>query len=128
MNEILSPFRDNVSNPNERQNSDLESKVDLSYLHVFPRMYFVALSFKTFTLTYLSLLRQGCFSVSLKSPGNDALDCLQQRRLTIMERCKNPWNGKCENNDIELYIIFRGERKPICKQCWSKLAEKDQEW
>jgi hypothetical protein len=91
-------------------------------------MLFVTLSFKTFTLTCLSLLWQCCFSVSLKSAENDALDCLQQRRLTIMERCKNPWNGKCENNDIELYIIFRGERKPICKQCWSKLAEKDQEW
>lgn len=45
-----------------------------------------------------------------------------------METCKNPWNGKCENSDIELYIVFRGEKKPICRQCWAKLAEQDLKW
>ncbi len=53
---------------------------------------------------------------------------LAQKKVTIMETCKNPWNGKCGNNDIELYIVFKGEKKPICRQCWAKLAEQDLKW
>jgi hypothetical protein len=45
-----------------------------------------------------------------------------------MEHCKNPWKDECKNNEIELYILFRGEKRPICKRCWSKMADKDQEW
>lgn len=45
-----------------------------------------------------------------------------------MEQCKNPWEKECRDEDIELYILFKGERLPICRQCWSKLAEKDVEW
>jgi hypothetical protein len=45
-----------------------------------------------------------------------------------VERCKNPWNGECKNNDIELYIYFQGERLPICRQCWTKMADRDVEW
>jgi len=45
-----------------------------------------------------------------------------------MERCKNPWNGECKGRDIEVYILFKGERLPICRRCWSKIANKDLEW
>jgi len=45
-----------------------------------------------------------------------------------MEHCRNPWEKECKDEDIELYILFKGERLPICRQCWSKLADKDVEW
>jgi hypothetical protein len=45
-----------------------------------------------------------------------------------MERCRNPWNKECKNDDIEVYIVFKGDKLPICRRCWSKIAEKDLEW
>lgn len=45
-----------------------------------------------------------------------------------MERCQNPWNKECGSNDIEVYIMIKGEKRPICRQCWSKIADKDLEW
>jgi len=45
-----------------------------------------------------------------------------------MEHCKNPWQKECREDDIELYIQFKGERLPICRQCWRRLVEKDVEW
>jgi hypothetical protein len=45
-----------------------------------------------------------------------------------VERCKNPWNSNCKNEDVELYISFKGEEVPICSKCWRKLAEADVEW
>jgi len=45
-----------------------------------------------------------------------------------MEDCQNPWNKKCGNHDIEVYILLKGERVPICRSCWKKIAEKDLEW
>jgi len=44
------------------------------------------------------------------------------------ERCRNPWNGKCENTDIVLYIFYEGRKLPICRFCWNKIAERDFEW
>ncbi|MBN1784823.1 MAG: hypothetical protein JW815_03715 [Candidatus Bathyarchaeota archaeon] len=44
------------------------------------------------------------------------------------EICKNPWNGKCKNSDIQVYIYYKNKRVPICRKCWSKIAEKDIEW
>jgi len=44
------------------------------------------------------------------------------------EKCKNPWNGKCNSTEIELYIIYKGRRLPICHKCWSEIAEKEVEW
>jgi len=44
------------------------------------------------------------------------------------ERCRNPWNGKCENTDIQLYILYHGEKLPICSKCWSEICESDLEW
>jgi len=45
-----------------------------------------------------------------------------------MERCRNPWHENCKNGDIEVYIQIRGERLPICRRCWSKIAANDTEW
>jgi len=45
-----------------------------------------------------------------------------------MESCKNPWNGKCKNKDIQVYILYKGQQRPICRECWSKIAETDKEW
>jgi hypothetical protein len=45
-----------------------------------------------------------------------------------MEHCKNPWKGKCESENIQLYIRFKGEKLPICKQCWGSIADKELEW
>ena len=50
------------------------------------------------------------------------------RRFTIMEHCRNPWHDDCKSNDIEVYIQFRGERRPICRRCWGRIAERDLEW
>ena len=44
------------------------------------------------------------------------------------ERCRNPWNGRCDNTDIALYIFHEGERLPICRLCWHEIADKDFEW
>ncbi|MBS7616343.1 hypothetical protein KEJ45_04010 [Candidatus Bathyarchaeota archaeon] len=45
-----------------------------------------------------------------------------------MERCKNPWNKECKNENITVYIVVKGDKIPICKSCWNKIAEKDLEW
>lgn len=45
-----------------------------------------------------------------------------------LERCKNPWNGKCKNTDIEVYILYKGSRLPICHDCWCEIADKMIEW
>jgi len=48
--------------------------------------------------------------------------------MSRAERCRNPWNGKCENTDIILYILYRNEKLPICSKCWSQICESDLEW
>jgi hypothetical protein len=45
-----------------------------------------------------------------------------------MEHCKNPWNKECNNTDVEVYIFFKGEKRPICRLCWGKISEKEVEW
>ena len=45
-----------------------------------------------------------------------------------MERCKNPWNKECKNNDIEVYILVKGAKRPVCKRCWNKIADGNVEW
>ena len=46
----------------------------------------------------------------------------------MAESCKNPWNGKCDNSNIEVYIQYKDLILPICHHCWSEIAEKDIEW
>jgi len=42
-----------------------------------------------------------------------------------IERCKNPWNGKCNNTNIDVYIYYRGNKLPICRSCWGNIADKN---
>lgn len=41
--------------------------------------------------------------------------------------CENPWKS-CENTDIELYIMYEGQKKAICRQCWEEISESEVEW
>jgi hypothetical protein len=53
----------------------------------------------------------------------------QQRKETlVLEHCKNPWKETCKNGNITLYILFKGEKLPICRQCWSTIAEEEIDW
>jgi hypothetical protein len=45
-----------------------------------------------------------------------------------MEHCENPWKDTCNSENIKLYIMFNGEKRPICRQCWTNLADKEVEW
>jgi len=49
-------------------------------------------------------------------------------RCALMERCRNPWNKECKNTNIEVYIVYNGMKRPICRRCWSKIAKKNLEW
>jgi len=46
----------------------------------------------------------------------------------MADSCKNPWNGKCNNTNIEVYIYYKDRVLPICRHCWTQIAEKDIEW
>ena len=48
--------------------------------------------------------------------------------MSRAERCRNPWNGRCRNTDIEVFIVHKGSRLPICRRCWSKIANSNIEW
>ncbi len=48
--------------------------------------------------------------------------------MSRVEHCRNPWNGKCRNTDIEVFILYKGDRLPICRRCWSKIADSSLEW
>jgi hypothetical protein len=45
-----------------------------------------------------------------------------------MEQCQNPWKDMCNSENIKLYIVVKGEKLPICKQCWTSIADKEMEW
>jgi len=45
-----------------------------------------------------------------------------------MEHCKNPWKDDCKNENIKLYIEIKGEKLPICQQCWNRIADQGYEW
>ncbi|MCW4010538.1 MAG: hypothetical protein NWF05_07960 [Candidatus Bathyarchaeota archaeon] len=45
-----------------------------------------------------------------------------------MEQCQNPWKNTCHSENIKLYIQVKGEKLPICQQCWINLADKGVEW
>jgi hypothetical protein len=53
---------------------------------------------------------------------------LKYVRSTQMERCKNPWKSNCKSGNIKLYIQFKGEKLPICKRCWSNIADNEVSW
>lgn len=45
-----------------------------------------------------------------------------------IEYCQNPWNPDCESPDIELYIIYKNRKIPLCRSCWRIIAETELEW
>jgi hypothetical protein len=45
-----------------------------------------------------------------------------------LEHCQNPWKDTCNSENIKLYIMVKGEKLPICRQCWTNLADKEVEW
>lgn len=45
-----------------------------------------------------------------------------------VEHCRNPWNSDCRNTEIALYIVYKGERIPLCWKCWKMIANKNIEW
>ena len=47
---------------------------------------------------------------------------------TKLEQCQNPWKDTCSSENIKLYIMVEGEKLPICKQCWTNIADKEIEW
>jgi len=51
-----------------------------------------------------------------------------EEALSKAEFCGNPWNPNCESSEIELYIMYKGAKVPICRSCWQELAETDLEW
>jgi len=53
---------------------------------------------------------------------------LSELQVWVKETCLNPWNGKCGNTDIALYIMYKGRRLPICRDCWEAISSKDIEW
>jgi hypothetical protein len=68
-----------------------------------------------------SLLKLVCVIMAGKPRGG-------VRCMSRAEHCKNPWNGKCRNTDIEVFILYNGDRLPICRRCWSKIATSNIEW
>ncbi|MCX8150620.1 MAG: hypothetical protein N3D85_03860 [Candidatus Bathyarchaeota archaeon] len=45
-----------------------------------------------------------------------------------MEHCKNPLKNTCHSENIKLYIMVKGQKLPICNQCWIHLANSEEEW
>ena len=51
------------------------------------------------------------------------------RTVSVLIPCLNPWNGSlCLNTDIEVYILYKDERLPICRRCWKEIGESSLEW
>lgn len=48
--------------------------------------------------------------------------------LRALEACMNPWNKRCSNTDISLYIMYRDQYLPICQKCWQIISVRDFEW
>jgi len=90
---------------------------------------FSVLTNKNFTLTHLSPQRPRVVSQRvLKAIFAHNADQGQYRRFTRLEHCKNPWKNKCKSENIKLYILFKGQKLPICKQCWNSISEKELDW
>lgn len=76
----------------------------------------------------LPTVSECCFAGNLKSRIAESVIKSLVTKHMQMEHCKNPWSEECRNHDIEVYILLKGERLPICRRCWSKIADKDVEW
>jgi len=49
-------------------------------------------------------------------------------RFASGAHCRNPWNTKCKNTDIELSIYYKSEFLPICHECWQEISTRNLEW
>ena len=63
-----------------------------------------------------SLLKPACMVMAGKLRGG--VECMSRA-----EHCRNPWNGRCRNTDIEVFIVYKGDRLPIYRRCWNKIAD-----
>jgi hypothetical protein len=79
------------------------------------------------TLTHLSTAPNGISTMCFKSYFAQRLS-LCNMRFSMMEHCKNPWKNDCKSGNIKLYIKFKGEKLPICKRCWSRIADNELNW
>jgi hypothetical protein len=46
----------------------------------------------------------------------------------ISEHCQNPWDPDCQSSNIELYLLYKNKKIPICKSCWLKIADSRKKW
>jgi len=53
---------------------------------------------------------------------------IRETRKTSEEYCKNPWNKKCHDPNIVLYVYYRKRLFPICRSCWMEITRKNIEW
>ena len=53
--------------------------------------------------------------------GNQATPVTSYR----IEHCANPWKEDCKGTDVVLYILFEGDKLPICGECWNRIADKN---
>jgi hypothetical protein len=84
-------------------------------------------NYNFFTLTNLSTAPNSICAMCFKSNfAHTRLQC--NMRFSMMEHCKNPWKSSCKSGNIQLYIEFKGEKLPICKRCWSHIADKELNW
>ena len=41
--------------------------------------------------------------------------------------CENPWK-KCDKPGCHVIILYKGQRKEICEECWIEIADSELEW
>ncbi|MEM3745787.1 MAG: hypothetical protein QW323_04760 [Candidatus Bathyarchaeia archaeon] len=47
---------------------------------------------------------------------------------TSIEHCLNPWDNKCKNADIAVYIMYKGRKIPLCWKCWRRISKNNIVW
>lgn len=54
----------------------------------------------------------------------------EEAEQQMAESCQNPFFPCTSSNPthIALDIVYKGERLPICEDCWTKIADSDIEW
>ena len=92
-------------------------------------MSFTRSSFLPFTFALLSTTQYAVAARNLNE--NSVIERIEVNMATqtkTIESCKNPWKRKCENEDVAVYIYYRYRLLPICRDCWSTIADDDIEW
>jgi len=47
----------------------------------------------------------------------------------MIESCRNPFRSRSRiHSEIVLYIVYKGQVRPVCSACWKKLGDSAQEW